>query len=280
MATSSAPGKSSASSRPDPCLRIEHVAATNETVLYGLGELHLRIVLERLREVYRFEVQTRPPRIAYRETVTGPAEGHYRHKKQSGGAGQFAEVFLRIEPLARGAGFEFADEVRGGAIPGQFIPAVEKGVREVLACGAIAGYPVVDVRVVVYDGKHHSVDSKDIAFATAGRKAFMAAIREARPAVLEPIVQIEIAVPEHSVGDVTSDLSLRRGLVTGTSGLGAGTVAIGGQVPEAELADYQSRLNAMTSGQGRYTIALSHYEAVPPAVQQTLMGQYRVREDD
>lgn len=264
----------------DPCLRIEHVAATNETVLYGLGELHLRVVLERLREVYRFEVQTRPPRIAYRETVTAPAEGHHRHKKQSGGAGQFAEVFLRIEPLARGAGFEFADEVRGGTIPGQFIPAVEKGVREVLACGAIAGYPVVDVRVVVYDGKHHSVDSKDIAFATAGRKAFMAAIREARPAVLEPIVQIEIAVPELSVGDVTSDLSLRRGMVTGTSSLGAGTVAIGGQVPEAEMANYQSRLNAMTSGQGRYTIALSHYEAVPPAVQQTLTGQYRVREDD
>lgn len=264
----------------DPCLRIEHVAATNETVLYGLGELHLRIVLERLREVYRFEVQTRPPRIAYRETVTAPAEGHHRHKKQSGGAGQFAEVFLRIEPLARGAGFEFADEVRGGTIPGQFIPAVEKGVREVLASGAIAGYPVVDVRVVVYDGKHHSVDSKDIAFATAGRKAFMAAIREARPAVLEPIVQVEISVPEHSVGDVTSDLSLRRGLVTGTSGLEAGTVAIGGQVPEAEMANYQSRLNAMTSGQGRYTIALSHYEAVPPAVQQTLTVQYRVHEED
>ncbi|MBT9464112.1 elongation factor G [Hydrogenophaga sp.] len=264
----------------DPCLRIDRVAATNETVLHGLGELHLRIVLERLREVYRFEVQTRPPRIAYRETVTAPAEGHHRHKKQTGGAGQFAEVFLRIEPLARGAGFEFADEVRGGAIPGQFIPAVEKGVREVLAYGAIAGYPVVDVRVVVYDGKHHSVDSKDIAFATAGRKAFMAAIREARAAVLEPIVQIEIAVPEHSVGDVTSDLSSRRGLVTGTSAQGGGTVSIGGQVPEVELANYQSRLHAMTSGQGRYTIALSHYEAVPPAVQQTLMGQYRVREED
>ncbi|MGJ3699644.1 elongation factor G [Variovorax sp. AFSI2.2] len=264
----------------DPCLRIEHAAATNETVLYGLGELHLRIVLERLREVYRFEVLTRPPRIAYRETVSAPAAGHHRHKKQTGGAGQFAEVFLRIEPLARGAGFQFADEVRGGAIPGQFIPAVEKGVREVLACGAIAGYPVVDVRVVVHDGKHHSVDSKDIAFATAGRKAFMAAIREARPVVLEPIVQIEIAVPEHSVGDVTNDLSSRRGLVTGTSPMGAGTVVVGGQVPEAELANYQSRLNAMTSGQGRYTLALSHYEAVPPAVQQTLMGQYRVREED
>ena len=264
----------------DPCLRIEHVAATNETVLYGLGELHLRMVLDRLREVYRFEVQTRAPRIAYRETVTAPAEGHHRHKKQTGGAGQFGEVFLRIEPLARGDGFEFADEVRGGAIPGQFIPAVEKGVREVLACGAIAGYPVVDVRVVVHDGKHHSVDSKDIAFATAGRKAFMAAIREARPVVLEPIVQIEIVAPEHAVGDVTSDLSSRRGLVTGTSTIGAGAAAVRGQVPMAELASYQSRLNAMTSGQGRYTIALSHYEAVPPNVQQVLMAQYRGREED
>lgn len=264
----------------DPCLRIEHVIATNETILYGLGELHLRTVLDRLREVYRFEVRTRPPRIAYRETVAAPAEGHHRHKKQTGGSGQFGEVFLRIEPLARGAGFQFGDEVRGGAIPGQFIPAVEKGVREVLMCGVIAGYPVVDVRVVVYDGKHHSVDSKDIAFATAGRKAFMAAIREARPIVLEPIVQIEIVVSEHSVGDVTSDLSSRRGLVTGTSAMGIGTVVVRGQVPMAELASYQSRLNAMTSGQGRYTIALSHYEAVPPAIQRTLMGQYQAREEE
>ncbi len=264
----------------DPCLRVEHVAATNESVVYGLGELHLRVLLDRLREVYRFEVNTRPPRIAYRETVTAPAEGHHRHKKQTGGAGQFGEVFLRIEPLARGGGFEFVDQVKGGTIPGQFIPAVEKGVREVLEHGAIAGYPVVDVRVVVYDGKHHSVDSKDIAFATAGRKAFMAAIREARAIVLEPIVQIEIAAPDSAVGDVTGDLSSRRGLVTGTSNLAAGTIVVRGQVPMSELSSYQSRLNAMTSGQGRYTIALSHYEAVPPAVQQTLMGQHRVRDDD
>lgn len=264
----------------DPCLRVEHVAATNESVVYGLGELHLRVLLDRLREVYRFEVNTRPPRIAYRETVTAPAEGHHRHKKQTGGAGQFGEVFLRIEPLARGEGFEFVDQVKGGTIPGQFIPAVEKGVREVLTTGAIAGYPVVDVRVVVYDGKHHSVDSKDIAFATAGRKAFMAAIRDARAIVLEPIVQIEIAAPDSAVGDVTGDLSSRRGLVTGTSNLAAGTIVVRGQVPMSELSSYQSRLNAMTSGQGRYTIALSHYEAVPPSVQQTLMGQHRVRDED
>ena len=264
----------------DPCLKLEHVAATNETIVYGLGELHLRVLLDRLREVHRFEVTTRPPRIAYRETVTAPAEGHHRHKKQTGGAGQFGEVFLRIEPLPRGAGFEFVDAVRGGTIPGQYIPAVEKGVREVLVHGAIAGYPVVDVRVTVYDGKHHSVDSKDIAFATAGRKAFMAAIREAKPIVLEPIVNIEIAAPDAAMGDLTGDLSSRRGLVTGTSNVGAGTVLIRGQAPMSELAGYQSRLNALTSGQGRYTIALSHHEAVPPTVQQALMGEHKVRDDE
>ncbi len=264
----------------DPCLRVEHVAATNETIVYGLGELHLRVLLERLRDVFKFEVNTRPPRIAYRETITANAEGHHRHKKQTGGAGQFGEVFLRVEPLPRGAGFEFLDQVKGGTIPGQFIPAVEKGVREVLANGAIAGYPVVDVRVVVYDGKHHSVDSKEIAFATAGRKAFMAAIREARPSVLEPIVAIEIAAPDHSMGDITGDLSAKRGLVTGTSNGAAGTVLIRGQVPMSELSGYQSRLNAMTAGQGRYTIELSHYEAVPPTVQQQLISAFKVRDDD
>jgi len=264
----------------DPCLKIEHLAATNETVLYGLGDLHLRMLLERLREVYKFEVDTRPPRIAYRETVTAPAEGHHRHKKQSGGAGQFGEVFLRIEPLARGAGFEFADEVKGGTIPGQFIPAVEKGVREVLASGAIAGYPVVDVKVVVYDGKHHSVDSKEIAFVTAGRKAFVEAIRAARPIVLEPIANIEITAPDAAMGDIAGDLSAKRGQVSGTANAAAGTMVVRGQAPMSELAGYQSRLNAMTAGQGRYTITLSHYEAVPPAVQQQLVSAHKVHDDE
>ena len=264
----------------DPCLKIEHLAATNETVLYGLGDLHLRMLLERLREVYKFEVDTRPPRIAYRETVTAPAEGHHRHKKQSGGAGQFGEVFLRIEPLARGAGFEFADEVKGGTIPGQFIPAVEKGVREMLASGAIAGYPVVDVKVVVYDGKHHSVDSKEIAFVTAGRKAFVEAIRAARPIVLEPIANIEITAPDAAMGDIAGDLSAKRGQVNGTANAAAGTMVVRGQAPMSELAGYQSRLNAMTAGQGRYTITLSHYEAVPPAVQQQLVSAHKVHDDE
>jgi len=264
----------------DPCLKVEHIASTNETVIYGLGDLHLRTLLERLREVYKFEVTTRPPRIAYRETITANAEGHHRHKKQTGGAGQFGEVFLKIEPLPRGGGFEFADQTKGGVIPNQFIPAVEKGVREVLVGGAIAGYPVVDVRVIVYDGKSHSVDSKEIAFATAGRKAFMAAIREARPIVLEPIVTIEIVAPDSAMGDITGDLSAKRGLVTGTANAAPGTVVIRGQVPMSELSGYQSRLNAMTAGQGRYTIELSHYDPVPPTVQQQLQSQHQVKEDD
>jgi elongation factor G len=268
----------------DPCLKVEHVAATNETVVYGLGELHLRTLLERMNEVYKCEVNTRPPRIAYLETITAPAEGHHRHKKQSGGAGQFGEVFLRIEPLPRsdkeGAGFEFIDQVKGGTIPGQYIPAVEKGVRLALDSGVIAGYPVKDVRVTVYDGKHHSVDSKDIAFSTAGRKAFVDAFLKARPIVLEPIVRVSITAPEHSMGDITGDLSAKRGQVNGTQSLQAGTMAVSGQVPLSELNGYQARLNGMTGGQGRYTIELSHYEAVPPAVQQQLMGKHKAVDDD
>jgi len=258
----------------DPCLKVEHVVNTNETVVYGLGELHLRMLLERLREVYKFEVQTRPPRIAYRETITAKAEGHHRHKKQTGGAGQFGEVFLRVEPLPRGGGFEFVDAVKGGTIPGQFIPAVEKGVREVLADGAIAGYPVVDVKVTVYDGKHHSVDSKEIAFVTAGRKAFLAAVREARPIVLEPIVNVEIEAPESSMGDVTGDLSSRRGQITGTRAMGPGVLVVDGQAPLGELEGYSARLKAMTQGRGAWTMNLSHYEQAPPQLQQKLAADF------
>jgi elongation factor G len=264
----------------DPCLKVEHVATTNETIVYGLGELHLRVLLDRLRETYKFEVNTRPPRIAYRETITANAEGHHRHKKQTGGAGQFGEVFLRVEPLPRGTGFEFLDQVKGGTIPNQFIPAVEKGVREVLAGGAIAGCPVVDVRVIVYDGKHHSVDSKEIAFVTAGKKAFMAAVREARPIVLEPIVHIEITAPDSAMGDIAGDLASRRGVVTGTANGAPGTMIVRGMAPLAELSGYQLRLNALTSGQGTYTIDLAHYDAVPPAVQQQLVGEFKVKDED
>src|SRR5690606_25583533 len=187
----------------DPAFAVEHNAELNELVIRGLSDLHLRVMLQRLEDRFGVTVKTHPPRIAYRETVRGKAEGHHRHKKQTGGAGQFGEVFLRIEPLPRGGGFEFADEVKGGVIPGQFIPAVEKGVRQVLASGAVAGDPLQDIRVTVYDGKHHSVDSKEVAFVAAGRKAFLDAIAKAGPQVLEPIVELEVAVPEQHMGDIS-----------------------------------------------------------------------------
>ncbi len=264
----------------DPCLKVEHVAVTNETVVYGLGDLHLRTLLERMTETYKCEVSTRPPRIAYRETVTAPAEGHHRHKKQSGGAGQFGEVYLKIEPLPRGTGFEFVDAVKGGTIPTQFIPAVEKGIRSALDGGVIAGYPLQDVRVIVYDGKSHSVDSKDIAFATAGRKAFIDAVMKSRPIVLEPIVKVEIHAPEPSMGDITGDLSAKRGQVSGAQALLGGSIVVAGLVPLAELTGYQARLNGMTGGQGRYTLELSHYEAVPPLVQQQLTAAFKPKDDE
>lgn len=264
----------------DPCLKTEQVAATHETVVYGLGELHLRVLLERLRETYRVEVETAPPRIAYRETITLQAQAQYRHKKQSGGAGQFGEVHLQVEPLPRGAGFEFVDVVKGGAIPGQFIPAVEKGVRLAMDAGVISGHPVVDVRVTVLDGKHHSVDSKEIAFVTAGKKAFIQAMREAAPVVLEPIVDVEINAPEATIGDITGDLAARRGEVRGTGTLMGGLASVRARAPLAELASYQTRLNALTRGEGRYTLALSHHDAVPPNVQAEMVKGYQVREED
>lgn len=277
----------------DPCLRLERAADADagsgagagnaqggETLVYGLGDLHLRCLLERLKDPYKVEVVAQPPRVAYRETIAAAAEGHHRHKKQTGGAGQFGEVWLRVEPLARGAGFEFRDEVKGGAIPGAFMPAVEKGVRQALARGVVAGYPLQDLRVTVLDGKHHTVDSKEVAFITAARKALVAAVKEARPLVLEPIVTVEITAPESATGDITGDLAARRGQVSGTRSPVTGQIVVLGSAPLAELSAYQNRLNALTSGQGRYTLAFSHHEPVPPSVQAQLVSQHRVQDDD
>lgn len=267
----------------DPCLQLERQPRTHETVVYGLGELHLRLLLERLTEVGRFEVDTRVPSIAYRETVAAKAEGHHRHKKQSGGAGQFGEVQLRVEPLPRGSGLQFEDAVRGGAIPGVFMPAVEKGVRQAAEAGVISGHPVQDVKVTVLDGKHHTVDSKEIAFVIAGRKAFAAAVQAAQPLVLEPVVQLSITVPVTAVGDITGDLAGRRGEVQGTAADAAtldGHTIVRARVPLAELAGYQSRLNALTGGQGRYTYEDSHHAPVPPAVQQALMKTWHPTDAD
>jgi elongation factor G len=264
----------------DPTFAIERRSSTNETVIRGLGEIHLKAKLEKMASLYKLEVDTKPPLIPYRETITRAAEGHYRHKKQSGGAGQFGEVFLRIEALERGKGFEFVDAVKGGTIPGVFIPAVEKGVRQALEGGVVAGFPVDDLRVTVYDGKTHSVDGKEIAFIIAGRKAAIAAILAADPIVLEPVVEIEIIAPETAMGDITGDLSSRRGQIVRADTRGQGRMVITGMVPLAELADYQSRLNSLTGGRGHYGIELNQYAAVPENVQHQLMAGFKLKEEE
>jgi elongation factor G len=264
----------------DPCVRVENHAALNETVLYGMGAFHLRVLLERMTERYGVHVKTHPPSIPYRETITRAAEGHCRHKKQTGGAGQFGEVLLRVEALARGAGFEFVDEVVGGAIPGQFIPAVEKGVRQAMSEGAVAGFPLQDIRVSVLDGKHHSVDSKEVAFVAAGRKAFLDAIQKANPIVLEPMVRLEIAAPSSAIGDITGDLATKRARISGNGTLSGRRATVSAVAPLAEITDYQSRLKALTGGEGSFTMDLSHYDPVPPRKQQELMDAYRPHKEE
>ena len=264
----------------DQSFRVERNVATNETVVRGLGEFHLRIMLEKLKDRHHVEVDTRPPRIAYKETITAKAEGHHRHKKQTGGAGQFGEVFLRIEPLPRGAGFEFVDAVVGGVIPKPLVPAVEKGIRQVLDSGALSGNPMQDLRVTVYDGKHHSVDSKEVAFIAAGKKAFLDAFHKARPVVLEPIVDISVTAPSSAMGDINADLSGKRGRISNTETQAGGMTAITGTVPLSELDNYQSQLKSMTGGVGAYSMNFSHYDSVPAATQKELMAAYKPQDDE
>jgi elongation factor G len=251
---------------------------THEMVVSGIGELHLRLVLERLKN-RGLDVDTKPPKIAYKETITMKAEGHHRHKKQTGGAGQFGEVYLRIEPLERGGGYEFADEIFGGTIPGQFVPAVEKGVKDLLDQGVLAGYPLQDVKVIVYDGKHHPVDSKEVAFRTAGKYAFKDAVMKAKPVLLEPIVNMEVTVPESNVGTITGDLSGKRGRIQGQDFLPGGMAVVRAQAPLSEVMQYQSQLKSVTGGQGSFVMELSHYEPVPPHVQQQIVAQYKPKEE-
>jgi elongation factor G len=259
----------------DPCFRIEHNAQANETVMRGLGEIHLKTVLEKMATQYKLELDTRPPSIPFRETIAAKAEGHSRHKKQTGGAGQFGEVFLRIEPLPRGSGFEFVDSVKGGSIPNQFIPAVEKGVRGVLASGYLAGYPLQDVRVIVYDGKHHPVDSKEVAFVSAGRKAFLDALAKARPIVLEPIVNVEITAPDAKMGDIAGELSGHRAHIKGSDTPRPGTIQISAQAPLSELEQFPARLKSLTAGHGSYSLEFSHYEPAPAQLQQKLVAAHK-----
>ena len=259
----------------DPSLKLEHVASLNEVVLRGLGEMHLRTVLDGISERYGLQVNTSLPSIAYRETITAPAEGHHKHKKQTGGAGQFGEVYLRVEPLPPGTGFEFANKVIGGSIPSQYIPAIETGVRQVMDKGAISGHEMQDVKVTVYDGKHHAVDSKEIAFVQAGKKAFLEAVIEAKPIVMEPIVDVTFTVPSDCMGGVTGDLAGMRGMVSGTNNLPNNRMEISGQAPLKELQSYHSRLKSLSAGEGSFTMDFSHYAQVTPQMHQALVSEFR-----
>jgi len=257
----------------DPTFEAHFDTETHELVIHGLGQMHLSLVLERIKN-QGVDVEAKPPKIAYRETILTQAEGHYRHKKQSGGAGQFGEVYLRIEPMERGAGFEFVDKIVGGVIPKSFMPAIERGIRDIMRQGIAAGYPVEDVRVTVYDGKTHSVDSKEIAFKTAGKFAFRNAFLKAKPAILEPVVNVEVTTPGDWLGSITGDLSSRRGKVFGTDTTGRGKALVKAAVPLAEMIEYEPALKSMTKGRGSYTMELSHYDPVPEHVAQELVAKF------
>ncbi len=262
----------------DPTFTVTQERQTKELVIRGMGQMHLEIMLARLKKS-GVEVLTRTPKIPYLETVTGTSDVRYRHKKQTGGAGQFGECAIKLEPGARGSGFTFVDEIVGGAIPNQFIPSVEKGIRNKMEEGVLAGYPVVDVIVRLYDGKSHPVDSKDIAFQIAGREAFKEAFVKAKPVLLEPIVNMEIVAPAQYMGDITGNISGRRGRVSGMDVLGDMQV-VKAQVPLAEVMNYSTELRALTGGEGYFSMEFSHYEIVPPHVQQNIVAAAKKSQEE
>jgi elongation factor G len=266
----------------DPTFSFEQDPVTHELVLSGLGDVHLKVMIERLANRSKVEVVTKAPTIPFRETIAATAEGHCRHKKQTGGAGQFAEVWLRVEPLPRGGGFEFKSAVFGGAIPQQFMTAVEKGVHDALAAGVLAGFPVHDVRVVVTDGKTHPVDSKDIAFRNAARKAVRDALGRARSLLLEPVVNLEVTAPEEFMGAVTAELKQVRGRVVGVEQQ-AGLSVVRSLAPLAELSTFGGVLQGATGGQGAFTMELAQYEPVPQHVHNKVVAAraaHRAVEED
>ncbi len=265
----------------DPCFKITRDQQTKELVASGLGDLHLRIMLEKLEKRFKLAVLTKEPKIPYRETITAKAEGHYRHKKQSGGAGQFGEVYLRVEPAERNSDppLQFSWDIFGASIPGQFEPAVHKGIKDVMQNGFVAGFPLQDIAASIYDGKHHPVDSKEVAFRAAGKGAFRDALGKAKPVLLEPIVIIEVTIPAENVGDITGDLASKRGRVLGQDMLAGNFIVIKAQVPLSEVTQYNSQLKSVTGGRGSYSMTLSHYEVVPSNVQQQVVAAYAKREE-
>jgi len=256
----------------DPAFTMMRDKQTHELVVSGMGDLHIKTMMNRMKGRYNVEAELGTPKVAYKETVTGKGDSQYRHKKQSGGAGQFAEVWMRIEPMERGTGFEFVDEVVGGAIPKQFVGSCEKGVKNAMEDGILAGFPVTDVKVIVYDGKTHPVDSKDIAFQIAAAHAFKESFEKAKPVLLEPVMNVELTVPAENMGDITGSLSSRRGRVQGMDSEG-GMQIVKAQLPLEEMYKYANELKSLTGGRATYTMTFSHYDPVPPNVAQKVIAE-------
>ena len=255
----------------DPTIDLHRDSQTGDQIVAGLSQIHVEIVVGRLKERFGAEVTLKPPRVPYQETIRGSAKAHGRHKKQSGGRGQFGDCHIEIEPLETGDGFEFVNKIKGGVIPSSFIPAVEKGVVEAMHEGAVAGYPVKDVRVTLYDGSYHTVDSSEIAFKLAGAQAMRQALADARPVLLEPIMLVTLSVPEEAVGDVIGDLNGRRGRPQGMEPAGSLT-EIKAEVPMAEMLTYAPDLRSITGGQGDYTMEFVRYEEVPSHLAQKVVA--------
>ena len=261
----------------NPTLQVEYVYATKQNILQGMGDTHIDVAIRSLDNKFGVKVETAVPKVPYQETVTRTASARYRHKKQTGGAGQFADVELRVEPQDRGDGFAYDSEVFGGSIPSVFIPSIEKGIRQILEQGVIAGFPIVDVKAIVFDGKHHPVDSKDIAFQTAGREVFKIAMQEARPVLLEPIYSMRVTVPDEFMGDVMGDLNNRRGRVQGMENRNNRAI-INAEIPLAEILRYGTDLRSMTQGRGIYTIDFERYEPVPGHLADQVITQSKEEE--
>ncbi len=263
----------------DPTFKATRDSATGELIVTGTSNLHLDIMLNKLKRRFEVEVHTHEPKIPYKETITTKCNAQYKHKKQSGGRGQYGEVYIKLEPLARGQGFEFENAIVGGKIPGQYIPAVEKGVRETLTKGVLAGYQVVDVKVILYDGSFHQVDSSEAAFKLAASKAFQKAFMEAKPVLLEPVVNIEVTIPPEFMGEISGNLTSRRGRIIGMDTLGKMQV-IKASVPMAEVTRYETELKSMTGGLGYYTLEFSHYDIVPSHIAQNIVALGKKKEEE
>jgi elongation factor G len=263
----------------DPTFRVSRDVQTHEMVVSGMSTLHLDVMLGRLKKRFNVEVTTKEPKIPYRETISVKGEGQHRHKKQTGGHGQFGEVWLKLEPLPRGAGFEFVDDVVGGTIPTQYIPSVEKGIRKTLVKGVLAGYPVDDVRAIVYFGKYHDVDSSDAAFQTAASQAFKKGFMACKPVLLEPIVNLEITVPSQYMGDISGNIVSRRGRIVGMESL-AEMQVIKATAPLSEVTRYATELRSLTGGQGYFTMEFSHYDIVPAHVAEPIIAALKRTEEE